>query len=140
MITALNADQRTTTLDTYPAFTASLSGFAVESTSLTESTSSNQSLDLSSLDDILQRIDRSNSWVYLHGLVPMYDPEGREIENAKTPAWPWEILPPPVIKVGKKAWLTQDIDQWIARMDLRAKGLEDTLLPINTAQVEKAHG
>lgn len=75
---------------------------------------------LSSLVDILQRIKRSHSWVYLKGIVPMYHLDGREILSTKIPPWPWEILPEAVIKVGKKAWATEDIDAWVDRMKLRA--------------------
>lgn len=103
-------------------------------------TQPNLPLDLSSLDDILQRIDRSSSWAYLHGLVPIYDLAGREIKNIKTPPWPWEILPAAVVKAGKKAWLTQHIDQWIIRISMRANGLEDTLRPLDASWMEKAHG
>jgi hypothetical protein len=75
---------------------------------------------LSSLEDILKRIKRSNSWAYLKGIIPMYDQDGREIPNTKTPPWPWEILPEAIIKVGKKAWATEEIDAWVDRMKLRA--------------------
>ncbi|RDS82251.1 hypothetical protein DWU98_09460 [Dyella monticola] len=78
---------------------------------------------LSSLDDILKRINRSNSWAYEKGLVPMFDVHGLKIENAKSPPWPWKILPDPIIKAGKKAWLTSDIDHWLARMTARANGI-----------------
>jgi hypothetical protein len=76
--------------------------------------------DWSSLEDILQRINRSNSWAYLKGIVPLYDLDGSEILSTKVPPQPWEILPEAVIKVGKKAWATEDIDAWIDRMKMRA--------------------
>lgn len=74
----------------------------------------------SPLEDILQRVKRSNSWAYLNGIVPIYDLDGRQILSTKVPPWPWEILPEAVIKVGKKVWATEDIDAWIDRMKLRA--------------------
>lgn len=76
--------------------------------------------DLSSLEDILQRINRSDSWAYLRGIVPLYGPDGGQIPSTKTPPRPWEILPEAVIKDGKKAWATEDIDAWIDRMKMRA--------------------
>jgi len=76
--------------------------------------------NLSSLEDILRDIDRSPSWAYLKGIVPMYDLDGRPIPGKKIPPWPWEILPEAVIKVGKKAWASEDIDAWFDRMKLRA--------------------
>lgn len=79
---------------------------------------------LCALDDILKRIDRSNSWAYENGLVPVFDRRGQKIKNTKTPPWPWEVLPAPIIKVGKKAWLTRDIDHWIARLNMRVNGPE----------------
>jgi hypothetical protein len=81
--------------------------------------------DLCSLDDVLERIDRSNSWAYENGVVPMFDRVGREIKSAKIPSWPWEMLPTPIIKVGKKAWLSSSIDFWIRRMELRVNQRED---------------
>lgn len=85
--------------------------------------------DLCSLEDILSRIDRSNSWGYDNGLVPMFDKKnGQKVKSRKTPRWPWEALPDPIIKVGKKAWLTSSIDQWILRMNARATQLAETTI------------
>jgi hypothetical protein len=81
-----------------------------------DTNASSSSSHFSALDDICKRIDRSNSWVYEKGIVPMFDPNGVRIETSKTPPWPWEILPDPVVRVGKKAWLTSDIDEWLCSM------------------------
>ena len=84
--------------------------------------------DLCPLEDILSRIDRSNSWVYENGLVPMFDKNGQKVKSTKTPPWPWEALPDPIIKVGKKAWLNSSINQWILRMNARANQLAETTI------------
>lgn len=81
---------------------------------------------LCALDDILERIDRSNSWAYENGLVPMFDKLGRKIGSTKIPPWPWEVLPDPIVKVGKKAWATGSIDSWLSRMNARVNHAEKT--------------
>lgn len=140
MTSVLNTSLRKAMLGVLPTITTRPLFPAIEGIPLFGTMTPDQSPDLSSLDDILHRIDRSNSWIYLHGLVPRYDLNGRQIENTKTPPWPWEALPPPVIKAGKKAWLTRDIDQWIVRMSVRAEGQEQVLWSENALRMEKAHG
>lgn len=79
---------------------------------------------LCSLDDILERIDRSSSWAYENGLVPMFDRQGQRIKSTKIPPWPWEVLPDPIVKIGKKAWITSRFDSWLARMNARVNHAE----------------
>ena len=76
------------------------------------------------LVDICTNICRSSSWVYEHGLVPLFDKQGRKIESTKIPPWPWEVLPDPVVKAGKKVWASSSFCSWLVRMNARVKHVE----------------
>lgn len=80
---------------------------------------------LLTLLDICTKICRSSSWVYENGLVPMFDKQGQKIKSAKIPPWPWETLPDPIVKVGKKAWTSSSFDSWLARMNSRSNHSAD---------------
>lgn len=73
-----------------------------------------------SLDDICVRIDRSRSWAYANDIVPVYDGDGNPLNGDRIPLLPWEQLPPPRIKTGKKVWLEADVEQWLLRISARA--------------------
>lgn len=83
-----------------------------------------------SLASILEGICHSNSWAYSQGLVPKFDKAGARIDSVITPPFPWEVLPDPVIKFGKKLWLEVDVDAWIRRVNARARqsGLCDSTI------------
>jgi hypothetical protein len=120
MTTALNSGLRKAIFDIDPSPAMELVASTVKIAPLPAVKLSSFPPDFSSLEDILKRADRSNSWAYQHGLVPKYELDGREIKSTKRPPWPWEVLPHAVVKNGKKAWLTSEIDRWLDRISLRA--------------------
>jgi hypothetical protein len=76
-----------------------------------------------SLDDICKRINRSRSWAYENGIVPVFNVDGTKKQNKKRPPFPWIELPHPHINLGKRGWLETSIDLWlsaIAEGDTRA--------------------
>ena len=91
---------------------------------------------LLTLLDICTKICRSSSWVYENGLVPMFDKRGQKIKTAKIPPWPWEVLPDPIVKVGKKAWTSSSFDSWLFRMNARVKHAETSA---THSKPEQAH-
>jgi hypothetical protein len=74
---------------------------------------------LISLSEICRRINRSKSWAYENGIVPLFNDDGTKKQNKKTPAQPWVELPMPQINVGKRAWLESCVEQWLAEVGKR---------------------
>jgi hypothetical protein len=98
------------------------------------------SLDVSarflSLSDILANARLSKSSAYEYGLVPMYDKDGRLVENKKAPPFPWVQLPSPIVKVGKKLWDKEDIAEWHRCIRARSRQSANDPARNNKAQRE----
>ena len=72
--------------------------------------------DLIGLDEIFFGIDRSAKWGYANNIVPIYGERGKQTNKGKPTPFPFEQLPPPVVKIGKKGWQRASIDAWKRRL------------------------
>jgi len=76
--------------------------------------------DLIGMDEIFAKVNHTAKWGYANNIIPIYNKRGKQLNNRKMTPFPFEQLPPPVVKVGKKSWQRASIDAWLRRVVERA--------------------
>lgn len=76
--------------------------------------------DLIGLDEILAGIDRTPKWGYANNIIPIYNERGEQTNKDKPTPFPFEQLPPAVVKTGKKGWKRASVDAWKRLLNERA--------------------
>ncbi|WP_329741436.1 hypothetical protein [Dyella sp. A6] len=78
-------------------------------------------LDVLTLGDISERMNRSRSWLYANNIVPLLDSAGKHINANKPTPFPWVQLPLPFNEVGERLWQATQVDEWAIEIFTRGR-------------------
>jgi len=73
------------------------------------------------LSQIFAFANVSKSQAYKLGMVPKYGSDGTSIPNRNKPPFPWDRMPEPVIKTGKKLFDAAEIRAWLDAIRSRSR-------------------